>query len=86
MMPTAGLHIARDPRIPDNAERLVFEVERIKADDSLEWIVDGVVVGHSERGKRTYPWELTPGRHLVRARIVGAKGYRESQEVGFLVR
>lgn len=86
MMPTPGLHIARDPRIPDNAERLVFEVERLKPDDTLEWIVDGVVVGYSSRGKRTYPWALIPGRHLVRARIVGAEGYRESQEVGFLVR
>jgi penicillin-binding protein 1C len=85
-MPTPGLHIARDPRIPDNAERFVFEVERLKPDGTLEWIVDGVVVGHSERGKRTYSWELTPGRHLVRARIVGTEGYRESQEVGFLVR
>lgn len=86
MMPTPGLHIARDPRIPDNAERLVFEVERLEPQDTLEWIVDGVVVGHSERGKRTYPWALIPGRHLVRARIVGAGGYRESQEVGFLVK
>jgi penicillin-binding protein 1C len=85
-MPTPGLHIARDPRIPDNAERLVFEVERLEPQDTLEWIVDGVVVGHSERGKRTYPWALIPGRHLVRARIVGSGGYRESQEVGFLVR
>jgi len=86
IMPTPGLHIARDPRIPDNAERLVFEVERLEPQDTLEWIVDGVVVGHSERGKRTYPWALIPGRHLVRARIVGSGGYRESQEVGFLVK
>ena len=85
-MLAAGLHIAREPRIPDNAKRFVFEVKRLKSDDTLEWIVDGVVVGHSRRGKRAYPWALIPGGHLVRARIVGAKGYRESQEVGFLVR
>jgi penicillin-binding protein 1C len=87
VMPSAGLHIARDPRVPDSAERLVFELQEISPSEGVEWIVDGSVVGSSPRGRKTFPWALTPGYHVVRA-VVGSVGDsgRETAEVGFLVR
>ena len=85
-MPTSGLHVARDPRIPDNAERLVFEVERVGQAETIEWIVDGVSVGRSERGERRFPWPLIPGHHVVRAVSVERSSQRASLEVNFHVK
>lgn len=85
-MPTAGLHIARDPRIPDDAERLVLHVEGVEPHETIEWIMDGVVVGRSKPGKSEFSWEPTPGQHVVRALTVETSAARESRPVEFLVR
>jgi penicillin-binding protein 1C len=87
-MPTPGLHVARDPRIPDALEALPFQVESTRPITAVRWIVDGVQVGETGEGKRTYSWPLKQGHHTVVASVRSGDGMEWSvtEEVGFWVR
>lgn len=87
-MPTPGLHIARDPRIPDHAEAFPFEVVTTGEISNVTWFVDGQEFATSEGGGTKVLWPLVEGRHTVRAvaRLAGTSEVTTSQEVGFWVR
>lgn len=85
-MPTPGLNIARDPRIPDSAEKLLFELRDSKLPGDIHWIVDGVEVGVAKLGYQGYQWILSPGRHIVQAKCDTEDAHLESAKVGFWVR
>ena len=87
-MPTPGLHIARDPRIPDHAEAFPFEVVTTRKVSDVTWFVDGEEFARSEGGGTKALWPLVEGRHTVRAvvRFPEASEVATSQEVGFWVR
>ncbi len=85
ILPTPGLSIAMDPRIPDQLEAISFVVKGDANSNSkpVEWFVDGKLVGESVGGK--YLWQLFPGRHNVQAKLKGSDS-ASSQVVGFVVR
>jgi penicillin-binding protein 1C len=87
-MPTPGLHIARDPRIPDHAEAFPFEVVTTGEVSDVTWFVDGEEFARSEGGGTKALWPLVEGRHTVRAvvRFPETSEVATSQEVGFWVR
>jgi penicillin-binding protein 1C len=68
-MPTPGLYVARDPRIPDSLEALTFEIESPRPISAVRWIVDGVQVGETGEGIQKYLWSPQHGRHTVEARV-----------------
>jgi hypothetical protein len=67
--PTADLHLATDPRIPDSLERFTFEIETPFRPRRVEWIVDGRVVGTTGPDERRWPWRLVRGEHAAQARV-----------------
>jgi penicillin-binding protein 1C len=87
-MPTPGLHIARDPRIPDHAEAFPFELVTTGEVSHVTWFVDGEEFVKSEGGSTKALWPLVEGRHTVRAvaRFRETSQFTTSQEVGFWVR
>jgi hypothetical protein len=77
-----------DPRIADSKEAFAFELTATTPLAEIEWIVDGAPV-HRSRGDQTrYLWQLSPGRHTVRAtvRTTDAIERIELTEVAFWVR
>lgn len=87
-MPTPGLHIARDPRIPDLLEALPFEIAAHGEVSEVRWFVDGGEVARTQGGSTKALWPLTEGRHTVKAvvRVAATSEEVHSQEVGFWVR
>jgi penicillin-binding protein 1C len=87
-MPTPGLHIARDPRIPDHLEALPFEIAAHGEVSEVRWFVDGSEVARTQGGSTKALWPLTEGRHTVKAtvRFAATGEVVPSQEVGFWVR
>ena len=79
--PTPGLHIALDPRIPDDLERFAFRISPVDA-ERVEWILDDKVIGSSP----TFLWHPTRGRHSAQARVWIAGQLRETEPVSFVVK
>ena len=79
--PTPGLHIALDPRIPDELERFTFRVSATDA-ERVEWILDDEVIGATP----TFLWHPERGRHTAQARVWIAGRLRETEPVTFLVK
>lgn len=87
-LPTPGLQMAMDPRIPDSLEYFPFEIERDFPLRKVEWLVDGKVAGTSSKEKGRYLWHLERGRHTVQARVWSTveSGIRTTQVIGIRVR
>ena len=85
--PTPGLHLAMDPRIPDDLEVFPLRLEGAETIRKVEWIVDDEVVATTS-GETSYPWPLARGHHLVRARawIRDTEPPIETARIGFLVK
>ena len=85
IQPTDGLHLAMDPRIPDDKEAFEFLVAGLNKGDSIKWIIDSVPVGGNPDGK--YLWSLKKGAHQVRATVMRDKNpVYETSDVAFLVK
>ena len=67
LQPTAGLHVARDPRIPKEFEALPMQVAPVPGLRRVAWYVDGLEV--SSTAADSYAWPLAPGAHEVYSRI-----------------
>jgi penicillin-binding protein 1C len=67
--PTPGLRIARDPRIPDDAEIFAFMLAPGVVPKRVEWLVDGRREGISGESETRFLWPLRVGRHEAQARI-----------------
>ncbi len=87
-LPTPGLQMAMDPRIPDSLEYFPFELNAEFHLKKAEWLVDGKVAGASTREGGRFLWHLTRGKHVVQARVWPADDSveRSTQVVGFRVR
>jgi penicillin-binding protein 1C len=87
-IPTPNLHIALDPRIPDDQEALSFEVSSKVPLRRLFWLVDGKHVGETAGEVQRFLWKLQAGQHEVR--VVGETADSgapiESDTVRFLVK
>jgi penicillin-binding protein 1C len=67
LQPTAGLHVARDPRIPAEFEALPMQVAQVPGMRRVDWYVDGREV--STTTVNTYAWPLAAGTHEVYSRV-----------------
>jgi len=88
VIPTPGLHVAMDPRVPDSREALGFELTAEQPLQEVHWFVNGAPVHQGGPEATRYLWPLAVGKHRVKARIrlKGARDYVEVAEVGFVVR
>ena len=88
IMPTPGLNLARDPRIPDHLEAIPFEIEAPSDITHVQWLVDDQEIGTSIGTSRKFSWPLVVGHHTVRARVTAANGgfSLDTAPIGFWVR
>jgi penicillin-binding protein 1C len=86
-IPTPGLKLARDPRIPDHLEALRFQIATGEAFDFFEWILDGSVIARTDGQTLSHLWSLITGRHSlkVRGRLKNSGLELYSEEVTFTV-
>ena len=86
--PTPGLHLALDPRIPDDVEAFPLEVSGSGAVRRIEWLIDGVTVGETGPDTRRFLWPLAAGRHEAQARVwtPSSESAIETAVVAFYVR
>jgi penicillin-binding protein 1C len=86
--PTPDLHLAMDPRIPDELEVFPFEVETSNPVLRIEWYVDDAIAGTGDDGSVRFPWRLVRGRHAARARVWldGDADPLDVEPVSFLVK
>lgn len=68
VLPSPGLHLAMDPRIPDSLEAFAFEVDTDNSIDTLEWIVDDTVIATTKGSQRRYLWPIMRGPHTLKVR------------------
>jgi penicillin-binding protein 1C len=86
LKPTEGLHLAMDPRIPDDVEAFAFELASPEAPERVDWFVDDVLVATTDDVHFT--WPVVRGRHTAYARLTGgASGPRvDTERVHFIVK
>ncbi|MBW2364923.1 MAG: transglycosylase domain-containing protein, partial [Deltaproteobacteria bacterium] len=85
VQPKNGLHLAMDPRIPDDYEVFEFSIDGIESNVVVEWKLN-----NSERFKTSggrYLWPLRRGVHSLKA-VVWEEGQKlyETKEVAFSVK
>jgi penicillin-binding protein 1C len=80
MKPTPGLHLALDPRIPDELERFELRLAGLPEGARAEWWVDGERL---EGG--TALWQPKRGPHHCRARVSLPDGSTWTDAVSFRV-
>lgn len=86
--PTPGLHLALDPRIPDELEAFPLEIDSGTLPEEVQWFVDGALAGTTGRGERRFPWRVARGEHEVQARVrlEGRESAVDTSAVSFLVK
>lgn len=84
ILPTEGLLLARDPRIPDDLEVFNFQITPIKDLVSIKWILDGELIGESHAP--SFPWKVKAGKHQLEALVTDKHGQqKQMNKVNFLV-
>jgi penicillin-binding protein 1C len=88
IQPTPGLHLALDPRIPDELEAFAFRVETAEAPTGIDWFLDETLAASTPAGARQFVWPLARGSHVARARVyfAGAAEASWTDDVRFLVK
>ena len=88
IMPTPGLNVARDPRIPDTLEALPFEIAAPGALSEVRWFVDDREVGVSKGTYQKFLWPLEAGHHTVKAAVFQSNETvpTETEAIAFWVR
>jgi penicillin-binding protein 1C len=87
-LPSPGLRLAKDPRIPDELEAFAFELDSASPPSEVTWVVDDYDLATLSGPNSRYLWNLQPGRHLVKARVRFGEAARavETATVEFFVR
>ena len=67
LLPTPGLQVARDPRIPKELEALPMQLSPVLGLTAVEWYVDGQMVSRTSVPK--FSWPLERGSHEVYSRV-----------------
>jgi penicillin-binding protein 1C len=67
--PTPGLHLALDPRIPDELERFALELEGLPKGSRVVWHIDGEPFAESSEDKGRSLWPPSRGRHVAKAEV-----------------
>jgi penicillin-binding protein 1C len=86
LKPTEGLHLAMDPRIPDDVEAFAFEVASPAVPERIEWFVDDVLVATTD--DLQFTWPLVRGKHTAHARLSVADSSApvDTERVQFVVK
>ena len=86
--PTPGLHLAMDPRIPDELEYFPFQLGPVPTQSRVEWILDDRVLASTSGQEPSYLWQVSLGSHKLRARLWRDNRDRpvETEPVVFLVK
>jgi len=86
LRPTSGLHLAMDPRIPDDQEAFLFELPEIPQGAAVEWYVNDQLVTTTSKGE--YSWSIRRGAHNVKAQIwlSNHRHFIETPAVKFIVK
>jgi penicillin-binding protein 1C len=87
--PTQGLQLAMDPRIPDEYEAFALKLSETKLEaNSIEWLIDGKVIGSTIAKTREFLWPLKRGIHIAQARIWMLEGTEplQTEQVKFYVK
>lgn len=86
--PTPGLHLAMDPRIPDELEYFPFQLASVPATSTVEWILDDEVLASTSGNEPSYLWRVSRGSHELRVRLWhdGMDRPFETEPVVFLVK
>jgi len=72
--PSPGLQLAMDPRIPDELEAYALVLSEIPLEtDSVEWLIDGELIGTTASDTHQFLWPVKRGTHIA-------------QEFGLLIR
>ena len=71
VLPSDGLAIAMDPRIPDSLEALALTLDAVPARSQVEWWLNGERL--AQRGNHA-AWPVQPGEHELRARVFAPDG------------
>jgi penicillin-binding protein 1C len=84
--PTSHLRLALDPRVPDDQEAFLFELNQTPQNAKVQWLLDESLVATTSAGR--FLWPMQRGNHTVRARIwlAGARHPAETPAVRFTVR
>lgn len=82
--PSPNLHLAMDPRIPDEQEAFTLALNREVDNAQVEWLIDGEVVGENQAA--SFDWSLQVGQHEAQARVWQAEGVQETPSVSFVVK
>jgi penicillin-binding protein 1C len=67
--PSPGLHLALDPRIPDELERFALELEGLQKGARVEWWIDDEPFAESTEDNGRSLWPPSRGRHVAKARV-----------------
>jgi penicillin-binding protein 1C len=67
--PSPGLHLALDPRIPDELERFALALEGLPDGARVEWWIDDELFAESKEEDGRSLWPPSRGRHVARARV-----------------
>jgi penicillin-binding protein 1C len=67
--PSPGLHLALDPRIPDELERFALELEGLPKGARVEWWIDDAPFAESTEEDGRSLWPPSRGRHVAKARV-----------------
>ena len=86
--PSPGLHLALDPRIPDELERFALELEGLPRGARVEWWIDDEPFAESTEEHGRSLWPPSRGRHVAKARVweSEADDPRWTDPVGFRVK
>ena len=70
--PTPNLHLAMDPRIPDEYEAFTFMLSDTVLEDAhaIEWWVDGVLMDTTLPDNRQFLWAVTRGPHTAQVKVL----------------
>lgn len=69
LLPTRGLRLAKDPRIPDASEAFAFEISHHPAITKVEWYVDDQLQAATGKGTYRYLWPVVRGEHRASAKV-----------------
>ncbi len=77
IQPLNGMHLAMDPRIPDDHEVLACRVTGVSPGDTLAWYLDGqpLTVTGSQ-----FNWQVHPGSHVLEVSRIRHSGHTVSPE------
>lgn len=67
MVPANNLHIAYDPRLPEQSQQAEFFIDGVEDTDAVHWVIDKE--NAASKGSR-YLWQLEKGEHSLFAEVV----------------